>query len=1121
METDRSQKSDTEGSVASDLSWLLSLNQKSLTDGGSITGSITLDALYNPESYDANAAPRPKSKQHKAPRRKTAAESMGLIRGAKNYRLNSPYLPQPRPSAMLADEEEQLLFAAQAASPEGKGGKKGKPVSKSKTPASPITKMYQALSRRMQQREVSAHDPELQQQLLAKAAKIIHTAAGKETHKRMMLLVHAHTDKKPFSIPKIDASAEFGGSARSTDERYAEYYKYKLGINDRQKDEEPLYHEEHVLHFRDKPVELQASDDSPSINRDPLYRIMREQAELTDLLRGKGKASKIKSVDSTPAPAFIEANAKYVMTTAIIAKLAKMQKPSTEVWCTVRAVYLLMLAFYEHVVRNHPAHCLSMLDMKDGKGIDMQSYSASGSASIISSQEAGGAVAGVAAERRAGGEGSSPRSLTSAAGDDAAGNATGSAASAAATAADPLAEDYSATRSRKFWKSLAAKAKEMGTTVHNVSRTFSWDLFRDLLQYPSEFMHSLGDIEAGELSVPKVFPIVRVAATATGSGSRQVAWNSGSFYRSAERDDRLLGALRVVVGTGVFHPTSTFKTAPCVSVLCSWARSVVAGIFSGRMIINRTISKFPRMSSQGGYDPNKSLDSSLDGSLDTTLLASALMNISQTLPDTALPDASVGGPSTTAAAAAVRGINLNNAGSSALSPQKRVGHFIETATLQSSVLHEDLPDAIMSVTQAQNAHGAYVPHQINSELDNGTPLHVLAYVPAMRFPANEAALLDTHLPECSVFDVAILLGRPCDRVDVLLGDALQRDSVNEEVAMRYFQKKVMLKSRSPLHRVLVPPYAPADLENLNESKQPGVVSFAQIRKAKKGGHGHGSGSDVKSSNGLSPTPPAVHSLKDLLAGTDGAAEDGVLLESTEDALFEFVRRCFNAYPSAETVPANVLTSKLEKPGPTLVLIKGLNHVFQCPKYQTSYDDKKFSRTIMLVPPETQSSASISPYACVSRFVCMIAHGERSRTAFQTALRLSKPGDLLFLVHVLRRTKTGPYDEASAQDLARQYQKLGFNLEIVAEDEVAPHGTADNLQLGKALVNAAAAHAPTHMVLGSDHDDADFALFQNSMGGAGGSASVVEGVIRQEKFLCSTYHDSENARRPVLVLGAAV
>jgi hypothetical protein len=540
------------------------------------------------------------------------------------------------------------------------------------------------------------------------------------------------------------------------------------------------------------------------------------------------------------------------------------------------------------------------------------------------------------------------------------------------------------------------------------------------------------------------------------------------------------------------------------------------------MIINRTISKFPRMSFQGGYDPNKSLDSSLDGSLDGTLLASALMNISQTLPDTALPDASGGGLSTTRAAAVASGVDLNNVGSLAPSPQKRVGHFIETATLQSSVLHEDLPDAIMSVTQAQNAHGAYVPHQINSELDNGTPLHVLAYVPAMRFPANEAALLDTHLPECSVFDVAILLGRPCDRVDVLLGDALQRDSVNEEVAMRYFQKKVMLKSRSPLHRVLVSPYAPTDLEDLN-GKQPGVVSFAQIRRAKKGGHGqgHGSGSDVKSSNDPSPTPPAVHSLKDLLAGADGAAEDGALLESTEDALFEFVRRCFNAYPSAETVPANVLTSKLEKPGPTLVLVKGLNHVFQCPKYQTSYDDKKFSRTIMLVPPETQSSASISPYACVSRFVCMIAHGERSRTAFQAALRLSKPGDLLFLVHVLRRTKTGPYDEASSQDLARQYQKLGFNLEIVAEDEVAPNGTADNLQLGKALVNAAAAHAPTHMVLGADHDDADFALFQNSRGGAGGSASVVEGVIRQEKFLCSTYHDSENARRPVLVLGAGV
>jgi len=1022
---------------------------------------------------------------------------MGLIKGAKNYRLNSPYLPQPRPPSTLTDLDEELLAAAPAGPPSKSAAKKKKSPSKATAPISPITQMYKALTLGQYPTLRSARPPDsrdpdpdpapdLQAALLSKAVRIIQSAAAKETHKRMMLLVHTHKDKKPFTVPKIDASAEFGGSVRSTDEKYSEFYKYKLGINDRQQDEEPLYHEEHVLHFQgqdgrqhhaaEKDAEDEDEAPAPSINRDPLYRIMREQAELSNLAHGQ--QSKLKSVKSTPAPAFIEANANYVMTTRALSKLSAMHKPSSEAWCTMRAVYTLMLAFHELTVRDS-----AIMHVSGSASAEAPNNESPSNAEHASSASSSG---------------------------DASGNRT--AAGAAAVQQPATDEMFNVGRTRKFWQSIFERAQQLDTTPYTVCSTFSWDLVVDLLLFPSEFLHALGDVEAGEVSVPKFFPITRVAA-----GSREVAWRTGSFYRAAESDDRLLGVLRAVVGTGAFHPSDTWKSAPCVSALCSWARSVVAGIFSGKMVMNRSSAKFPRVASKA-YDPSHSLDSSLaedSVSVSSTMLASALMNISQTLPPMSVAEKAA------TFADSIASFALEESGRSlslSLSPAKRIGHFIEMSTLQSSALREDLPEALMAATAAVHAKDAYVPHQMNSELDSGSALHVIAYVPASRFPSSPE-LLQNSSPECSVFDVAIRLGRPCDRVDILLGNAVRRELAHEDVALQYFQMRVMTKSRSPLHRVLAPPYA-ATVTSAQQAgaelPMSGVVSFAQMRRTKLPPAAAAATSDARERSAAS----AAHSLKDLLAGNDADdLQDGSLLESTEDALLEFVRECLQVNMRNRTHSMNLQAMTAVgggNPFPMLVLVKGLNHVFQCPKYVSSYDDKKYNRTIMLVPPQTGTSTNTSPYACVSRFVCMISHGDRSRAAFQTALRLSKPGDVLLLVHVLRRSASGAYDEAAAHALVKLYQKLGFNLEVVAEDEVAPRGTRDNVLLGKALVTAAAAHAPTHMVLGADHYDTEFALFQNS---AGAKTSVVEGVIRQEKFLCSMHHAGENGGRPVLVLGA--
>jgi len=544
------------------------------------------------------------------------------------------------------------------------------------------------------------------------------------------------------------------------------------------------------------------------------------------------------------------------------------------------------------------------------------------------------------------------------------------------------------------------------------------------------------------------------------------------------------------------------------------------------MVNNRSAGMFSRASSSPTectpFQHRRSFEDSgqEDGeSVASTVLASALMSLSATLPATATHTFDSADPSSIASFAAD---GKGEDGVSTLSLSRRVSHFIETSTLRSRVLHEDPPEALA----AAHAHGAHVSHQINSSLDSGSVLHIVAYVPAVRFPAAVTGYsgVQDFVPESSVFDVAIRLGRPCDQVDVLLAPSVQKEPFHADAAMRYFQMRVMQMSRSPLHRVLAVPYERKNVQAAS-FEAPGVVSFARIRKTKSAAAA-GTVGAASHPGESSPAVPVAHSLKELLLegpGADTMGESSALFESTEDALLEYVRGCLQSSSISHMPSANSRSAQTAgdtKPPPMLVLVKGLDHVFKCPNHVPALEDRKHRRTIMLVPPQTGASASVSPYACVSRFVCMISHGERSRFAFHAALRLSKPGDMLFLVHVWRRSPAGPYDEQAVQSLARKYKKLGFNLEIVPEDEVAPRGIADNLQLGKALVSAAAVHMPTHMVLGADHDDADFALFQHSVSS---EASTLEGVIRQEKFLCSAFQDREggDARRPVLVLGTAV
>lgn len=1107
-----SHETSTSMSVTSDMSWLLSLNA-----GNSMAVSkMNIDVMCNPETFDKNSRPMTKGKVHKKKKEKlTRAEalalSLGMRKGSKDHRLNSPYAAGSYKPAFL-NEPAALVPSA----PSQKKGKSQK-LSSKHSKVSPITQIYKNI-RDGRQGEKTVLD------LAEQAESLMHTMGSKEKHTRMMALVHAHKDKKPWIIPKIDPKAEFGGGVAGTDRKYSEYYKYKLGIRDKQASEPDIFHEEHNLSFKETPLVLTVDTDAPPIHRDPLYRIMREEAELHILYHSQQQMqpSTIKSVPPKPLPAYIDGLSRYVLQAKALDQIKSMLKPNTEVWTVMRAVCFLFVCFHETVVLDNPSE-------SQARGFAMQSMSTVGSKA-----------------------GDTKRSDSENAVQDL-----------------PAASDIprGSRQLAEFWSSFEMLVNEFMMNSANFVNVFTWEFVVKLLSKNNcnAMIQLLDDIEKGAPSKPIVLKSDIVI------GMRSVNWRTGMFYHKVANTDYMCASLRVVASNACFTPDATFKAHPGVASLCQWSRNIITGVFATKAILSRVAARFPAVSQKPAL--TKHLEAPLDEmsvlsdemlmqqsvvsvsavSEGSSILAAALGNIASTIPGSheehILATQRTGNLQKT--------LNMQYGRPMTMSPKKRIGHFIETSTLQSNVLNNNLSADIMAKTNELilSDQENTVAHRKNSKVDNMSEIHVVGYLPVIDFPTSLTEIEESG----SEFNVGVPLcalatARPCDRVDLLLGTRYVKksdagiDSVlknhhrNEIVARTFFSHMIMAKTCSPLHQVYTSPYDDADRKGGMTGSRPSTegengtaesrVSFKYIQEvARKASSVHETNDNgaleleeskksKKSKESKESNNTGASVVDSLLADEDSTRTGNTTLkavETREDFLYEFLRGALMSHNNQEKSRRRNSQAYTSVKKSTFVFIKELHQVFIA-----AHEDLKLPlpSIVMLAPQCLQKGISWPTINRVSRFVCCLGTGSLDQSAFQTTLRLAKPGDLIFLVHIVQRKDelTGHGDSAAA-GLVAHYQSLGFNLHISLESQLIPPGPDANTQFSKAILAGAMMHNPTHIVLGADDSEIQFSFTQTSTRNHDENPSVVESIIRHEKYLSTLRPEIQDVqnRRPVLVL----
>jgi hypothetical protein len=862
---------------------------------------------------------------------------------------------------------------------------------------------------------------------------------------------------------------------------------------------------------------------------------------------------------------------------AAISNFAKTLKPSTEVWTTMRVVTYLYVCFFEMIVKhnstmNFLAHEHSANQSLHPSGAATPNPNGTGSTVATDSASSVGA----ASESKDGGTG---------------------ATDASKAVVDESMITLGFRSLVQYWKKIGRAFAALNITADNFVNSFSWEIVPHLLALPYEFMHVLGDIDNGDVSAPKTLARDRMTKASS------VNWRTGVFYAKLQADDHVLGTLRILAGNACFSPKNMFKSDRCVSVLCQWARHVIAGIFAGKTILSRSLSKFPHVASNPplhaevsmvgmgldddswAHDHNAhdthDMESSMAGSIGSLSMASsvlvgALRNINATVPGS--QEEYLLATAAQAAqehAAAEHGQGLSN--KKPASPKRRIEHFIATSTQQSSALHTDLPADLLAASNTlvmanlQNK----VNHQANTALDGDTKeLHVVAYTPVVPFPSSMAELEESLAEiDIAVPMLALATARPCDRVDLLVGCASQRKKAEhamEAVAASVYAELVMSKTRSPLHKVMLAPYGPSGGEGLGlgasgppspsptsvpspvptAASAPGTAPAGELRRAvslnvqaevpaisfnvaraASRSKSRAASSDAQAAHAerLSDVAVATTTRTDTLSAVDSllraSEEEGpaAVLDSVEDDLYAYMCEVMNGIDAAKALhmaeEAKQMDTQVHAPfsSANVVFVKELYHVFTTADIKKLGGVQRLPHTVLLAPPLKQKGLNWPAFNTVSRYVCCVGQGDPNNSAFQTALRLAKPGDLILLVHVIRRRDELTDGALAAEELQQKYQNLGFNLHVRHETQLMPPGADETAQFAKALVQACSVHNPTHMVLGAKKSDIQYCFLQNLP--AGEQHSVPMSVIRHEKYLGKLHSEfgTEARRRPILVM----
>ena len=1019
-------------------------------------------------------------------------------KGATNHRLNSPYLQQPK-SQQLLDEEavvKQLedealgLCKPQKKTAVKKKEKKGYMMDLLEKVKDKVLLDKEELEEKVAAARSARSAREDKEEVASSLEHEMHREAKTSARKRMLALVHMY-DAKIWSIPKVEGKkVDFGGSTDFLNTTYSEFYSKKLAnlkskgkgkVKGKSKAEggkeayellRPHSHQSHNSnHSHSGHDGHDDFEDNVNINKDPLYRIMREEEEgkrlskqrdlfaMANNTNGNGE-SLVESVSSEDDESlFNDKENLNRMTEEDLKEMLKIRAPSPEVWINMRIIFFLFAAYHHTVIKNDIYH----------DGAEHQSLNGS-----VSTQESGNGSA-------------------------------------------DMANEYTL-----FWIRFQKSMNHHHVDIYNVHENFTWPLMHNLLCFSSDIIDNMNDIERGNIKKVGI-------SYKNSKGLTTPVWQTGQFYSEIQAHAGLQHALRSVINSKLFQCTPRLlKLSPAAFKFCLWGRRIAYNIAMSHSTAVRTIARLPKIfNTFNGVTSNQVLpklerensvlergmslfeDVSLDGeSLGSSVVVNALSNIKNNRNYKELR---------------FSGNDIHPHQGQHSSPNKEIASFINASTLQTSAsLNQGLKSQVESC------------------------LHVTSLVPP------ELAEQDLFMSQvCSPVEYSLALVRPCDRLDVVLGqkaisapnrhlvdpvDANRNRDKKISTQQRYYEQYIMLRSRSPMHRVSINSLKEHEVGEDDEAvdafgrklapprvAQRVSVSFAQMKAAanvhthehtvgerEEGAEelfadtGGGGGGDLGGTGGYYP----------------GEDSDGLeQMQTDAEQLTWFLRK---------------QVQEMDNSGNSIrILVKRMDHVLTekekpkkgmagtvIGKVQCIINE---SSLVVLTPP-TWTIVDRAFMGAVSRFVVICSDHCHANTAFQQVLRLAKPCDLIFLVTMLRREDETAEGQQKAQALAASYHEHDFNVHVVLESQMTPaHPSMNIAEQGDLtyvakLLSLCQQHDPTHILFDASPSDILYAMDPFS-----GEPELVDGEKRLARELVAYKREnevrSESAivRQPCLVL----
>ncbi len=338
------------------------------------------------------------------------------------------------------------------------------------------------------------------------------------------------------------------------------------------------FHSYSDIHYKPQTLSQKSGGTVIPSERDPLYRIMREEIRRCrkdrDNAKRPGPTMMTSRTLDTQSEYGVDESIAISISEDDIRAMRMTKLPSPKEWVVLRVVYFLVMTYFEQVI---------------GSG----SFSRETSDRLVNMEVTG---EGIKWNKKTGQQNSD---ATERSGESLEIHQVHS------TNDGFLGELYKHDELGNFWNTLQTIRRKHDICALNSVDTFSWEDMKVMLTHERAFLSVLRHIETGQEGKPALMLDDNGKEVHNGisNGANGIQekydsyhvfpknWKSGQFYRSFREDHyeklTLLGA------STLLYPSYTRDSSHPTAYLCQWARRIIAGLFLAHLTVRRLSNKLP------------------------------------------------------------------------------------------------------------------------------------------------------------------------------------------------------------------------------------------------------------------------------------------------------------------------------------------------------------------------------------------------------------------------------------------------------------------------------------------------------------------------------------------------